>query len=575
MKKLVVALFSSAILYASAQDVLYYKGMGRAEISNDHLDSSAPFMENDSTTERRDLNGRFVFDLGINVEPNKELRAIALLRLTNQFGGFYSQGSNLEFRQILLQGVLADKFNYQVGDMDLELTPYTLYNNDEIYNEFESDIFAIRRDVMNYENFNNGSKWRMQGMQTNTTLKFNKAIESISLNGFGTRVKKTNFIDTPDRLFMGGDIAIKQSDLLEIGANAVNLFDVVGTTNDILYSYNNSVISGDYSIQYDLDSNNFKLIAFGEFGASKFSYEKVSTDETYTTDGAFVDLGLTAKSKKYNSEVTVSYRSVNNSFNSPGAQTRRIYAAGNPGLFPTGLNGNLSRSQNLFDRVSDQSLYNQSLSPTLMDYNPAYNNATPYGRATPNRNGISIDLKNGNRDSVYFVHLKADLLKEGVGEGIEETRNFTGIGSGFVFNVNKLLDFNKRIVLSTGFKMETTTRDAGAASVDLSSTLIDLGLSVEVVKDLDIIMGLKQFSAKGNEYYNTRSQFVNEILVYNPIEMNFAESVTGFGLRYRFSNYNFITVNADFISFDEKNEDINPNGDYNMKQVYFNYTVKF
>lgn len=235
----------------------------------------------------------------------------------------------------------------------------------------------------------------------------------------------------------------------------------------------------------------------------------------------------------------------------------------------------MSRSQNLFDRVSDQSLYNQSLSPTLMDYNPAYNNATPYGRATPNRNGISIDLKSGNRDSLYFVHVKADLLKEGVGEGIEETRNFTGIGGGFVFNVNKLLDFDKRIVLSTGFKMETTTRDAGAASVDLSSTLIDLGLSVEVVKDLDIIIGLKQFSANGNEYYNTRSQFVNEILVYNPIEMNFAESITGFGLRYRFSNYNFITVNADFISFDEKNEDINPNRDYNMKQVYFNYTVKF
>jgi hypothetical protein len=60
----------------------------------------------------------------------------------------------------------------------------------------------------------------------------------------------------------------------------------------------------------------------------------------------------------------------------------------NNAIYPNYSNEQISRPITAFDIVTDATIYNQDLSPTLMNFNPMYSNSLPYGDATPNRVGV-------------------------------------------------------------------------------------------------------------------------------------------------------------------------------------------
>lgn len=552
---------------AIGQQSIFYTGLGRAELSKDVMNEDSEFLKNDSTSDKRDLNGRFLFDLGVNVEPNESLRALAILRVTNEFGGFYSQGSALEFRQIKIEGLIGDKVNYQVGDIDLKLTDYTLINNQENYNEFESDIFKIRRQVSNYENFNVDDNWRLQGLQTNGTLLFDKVLKSADINIFGTRIKKNNFITVPDRILGGGSLKLNQSDTRSIGLNVLSISDVVGTVSDTAVDYTNTVITGSYDIGL-LNKENLSLALNGEFGTGLYDYNKIATSQRQKSDDYFYDLGAGLKASDI--KVNAGYRYVGPRFYSPGAQTLRLDNSATAGLFPVGEGGLTNRSANIYDRFSDLSLYNKSINPTLMNIASRYSNVSPYGKATPNRQGISLSANKGNKDSLYYVTVSADLLSEAIGVGVSEKRNFTAIYGGGQLNLGSMIGLENDFSIQAGVKMESTTR-GGTANVDLQSLLIDVGAQYELVNKLDVLIGLKMLSASGREYSTSWNEF-NEIQTYGVDDIDVMESVMALGLRYRFSNYNFFTMNGNLVKMIDN---LSTNLNYDFSQLYFNYTLMF
>ncbi len=554
-----------SLVEAHGQHTVFYSGLGRAEISKDVMNEEAEFLKDDSTSDKRDLNGRFIFDLGVNVEPNDKLRALALLRVTNEFGGFYSQGSALEFRQIKIEGLIGDKVNYQIGDIDLKLTEYTLINNQEIYNEFESDIFSIRREVTSYENFNVDDYWRLQGLQTNGTLLFDRVLQSADLNVFGTRIRKNDYSTTPDRIMGGGSINLKQSDRIEIGGNLLAISDVVGTVPDTTVDYSNTVLTGDYRVGV-ISKENIGLDLVGEVGIGYYDYHKIAADQRQRSDDYFYDLGLKGKYKDFN--FSADYRYVGPRYYSPGAQTMRLDNSLSPSLFPTGLGGATNRAVGLYDRFADLNLYNQSISPTLMTIASQYNNVTPYGKATPNRQGLTVNVSKGNRDSTYYAALTSNILTEAIGVGQQEKRNFFALYGGTKVALNKLIGTDQNFDVKLGFKMESTTR-AGAAEVDLNSFLFDAGVSYELVNKLDLVVGYKSLKASGREFSSEWNDF-NEIQVYGVNDLDISETIMGVGLRYRFSKYNFFTINANRISV--KDNEV-PDMTYDFGQVYCNYTL--
>jgi hypothetical protein len=584
---------TGGIFSANAQ-VVYFNGLGRALVTSENLNGNilkadtAAGQAKDTTSKRKSTDGYTLFDLGVNAQPNETLRASAILRVRNAFGGFYGDGASLVFRQIRLDGIIAKKVKYEIGDIDLELTPYTLFNFNEMYHDYEADAFAIRRSVVAYENFNFGNKWRMQGFHAQSSFKFNKGIEKISVRGFATRTKKSNYLSSPDRLLFGGRLEILQSKFLQVGANLVRMVDLPQTAIDTLVNFKNNVATFDAKFAYGTD--NFEFGLMGEFGFSKNSFRTKGVKDTIDGKDFFYDATLYAKYKPLNIKVYGSYREVGYFFSSPSAQTRRIYdynAAGIPvgahsptlgngmpagSLFPL-VNNNLStRTPIMLDRMSDETARNTSIQTSLMNYLPQYNNITPYGQATPNRKGMTFGVSGGDVDRFIKADVIVDMLSEIVAEGTSdgETRKFMGVKGGAMFNLHKLLRFEKSIMLSGGIRYEQTTR-GGVNDINFTSSIIDAGLTVEVVKQLDLIGGYKALMAKGNEFIAVRDQF-NMITSFNSfIDMNQSQGLFAYGIRYRFSKNTYFTAQG--ISSSNKFSPSNTN--YGINQLFLNYTMIF
>jgi hypothetical protein len=476
---------------------VYFNGLGRAIVTNDML--KGPVLDNDVLTPRKATGGYTLFDLGINAQPDSTIRASVILRVRNEFGGFYGDGASLRFRQLRLDGIIAKAIKYDIGDIDVQLSPYTVFNFDESYHKYEAGIFAQRRSIVHYENFNFGNKWRVQGVQGASDLKFKSFIENLHIKAFASRIKNADFLTSsyPDRLLMGGRLEVKQSQFLKVGGNFSRTVDVEFAPNPNLTFLNsdNKVGTGDARI--DLGNETFSFSIFGEAGASVTSLDRNFDNFSRKTNGSFYDAGLSAGHKPLGIKSFLSYKSVSENFHSPAAQTRRIYDRGVPSIFPDYRpNGNLtSRTPSLLDRYGDeelvrnQRLRNVTIFDTLMVFDPRFNNISPYGAATPNRQGLSVGAEFGGTEKLLSADVKADFLKELAGTDSTGTRNFTGISGGVSLNVHQLLDWNKSIVFSIGGRNERTSRTSDTSrSIGLSSTLADIGLTVEFIKDFDLLL---------------------------------------------------------------------------------------
>ncbi len=588
---------AGGIFSANAQ-IVYFNGLGRALVTSENLNGhmlrdTTGGQKKDTTSKRKSTDGYTVFDLGVNAQPNETLRASAILRVKNAFGGFYGDGASLVFRQIRLDGIIAKKVKYELGDIDLELTPYTLFNFNEMYHDYESDAFAMRRSVVAYENFNFGNKWRMQGAHAQSSFKFNKIIEKISVRGFSTRTKKSNYLSSPDRLLFGGRIEVLQSKFFQVGANLVRMVDLPQTAIDTLVNFKNNVATFDGKFTYGTDKLEFGLL--GEFGFSKNSFRTKGIKDTVDGKDFFYDATVYAKYKPLNIKVFGSYREVGYFFSSPSAQTRRIYdynatgpvsspipvgahaanvSTGLPAgsLFTSVSNNSATRTPVMLDRMSDETARNTSIQTSLMNYLPQYNNITPYGQATPNRKGMSFGMSGGDVDRLIKADVTMDMLSEIVSEGTPDgkTRKFMGARGGAMLNLHKLLRFEKAITLSGGMRYEKTTRD-GVNNINFTSSIIDVGLTVEVIKQLDLIGGYKGMMAKGNEFIAYRNQF-NVIGGFNSFSgMNQTQSLLSGGIRYRFSKNTYFTAQG--ISSTNKFSPSDSN--YGINQLFLNYTMIF
>jgi hypothetical protein len=564
-----IGLVASSTAY-SQSDLVNFSGLGRVNVENDKITGEG--VKNDTTSIKRATGGYTLFDLGINVSPNELVKASVILRARNTFGGFYGDGASLQIRQFRVEGLLGKIVKYQVGDIDLGLTPYTLHNFEEVYHDYESDLFKIRRDIVSYENFNFGNKWRLQGLDAKTTLKFAKIIDKLKLNAFGTRVKQGNFAtNEPDRLLYGGRVHVIQSKYFEIAGNLTGLSDVAGTVRDSIFQYDNLVATTDLKGNYEIGK--FEIKAFAELGSSNYSFKNIKKKKEFKYDDYFYDggLGVLYKPNTFTIGLEGSYREVGALFSSPGAQTRRINDINQVELFKSYNNLSQIREATLFDRYTTEGLYNQSIRPVLGTFLPEYNNLTPYGAATPNRKGLTVKVNLKEKEKIVSADFATEMLTEVLGEGTKELRTFMGMRGGVLLNVNKLVKFKKSIVLSGGYRNEQTTR-AGDAKVDLSSTIIDAGLTVEVLKGFDLIGGYKAISASGNEYTTTRNQDSGLSTGYLNRSINKNEGVVTGGFRYRFNNKTFFTVNYQKLAYrNEKIKGIN----YNIDQLFFNYTLVF
>lgn len=565
-KKLLLALsLFIGIQGLQAQDPVYFTGYGRALVTNDSFQDSL-----ESQTGKAS-GGYTLFDLGVYAQSGEALRGGAILRLRNEFGGFFGDGSAFEFRQMLLEGLIGKIVKYQIGDVDLVQTKYTIYNTDLTGNEFESPLFKFRRDIINYENFYTGDNtWRMQGVNAKTTLNFASGIDKLGIWLYGNRVVDGTLNNGPDRFLYGGSFDLSKS-TQKLGLNWASVSDIAGTTASMSNPFKNDVFTADFDFNYGIVDSVLTIGLMGEGGISSTQYVS-STDSIVNRDDYFYDLGIYAKYEPINLTFSARYKNVGNDFNSPAAQTRRIDDFATPSSFPTYNSDGAARSQNIFDRMTqEQGMYNRGISSTLMGYNPLYGNINPYGEATPNRTGMIFGLDVTHPEKFYKVALEYNMLQEDVQITLGK-RTFTGINAGGYFDILKTLGKEKSLIIMAGISTQST--ESTEDEVDLSTTMLDASLDWEFYQKLHLLVGYKSLVAEGSEYMLMRDE-INQVtdasVSAGLVEWDQSQDVLAVGFRYDFSTRSAFAVQGQFVGF-ENNLDTTRN--YDWTQWFFNYTLQ-
>ena len=212
-------------------------GLGRSIISNNSLSGS--IVDADEGAQTKDVSGYNLFDLQSNLDLDSTFNAKAIFRTRSPFGTSFGSLTNFEFRQFSMGGNV-NGFKYQIGDIRVQLSPFTVFNSDLVGTGFESDLFSQRKEILEYENFNDGNTWLLQG--TSGQYGWNIGENSgLGIYAFTTRTNSSNELNNSDRLLSGGRLEFQYNENCKFGFNEVSLYDLVTKTAD--FDYNNNVLT--------------------------------------------------------------------------------------------------------------------------------------------------------------------------------------------------------------------------------------------------------------------------------------------------------------------------------------------
>tara|TARA_B110000003_G_scaffold112379_1_gene115005 strand:+ start:2685 stop:4442 length:1758 start_codon:yes stop_codon:yes gene_type:complete len=571
------AVLSATNIYAQVEEKIWFDGLSRFYFARDAIDKNTT---DDTISSRNTSNGYNLLDLNTYVNPIKDIEIFTQLRIRNSFGSFFGSGTEINVRQLRVKGVINNKIRFCVGDLFLKQSKFTLYNYDEELSGYENDMLKPYRDIIHYENFYNENRWRLQGIQTDFSFEFDRFIRSLGFDFFVTRPLGSSQINsttyTSDLLLSGGSIVSEINKRLTLSANYINLFEVKssGTKN---ISVRNPV--HDMSLLHNFGNDKYRIEQSLKTGLSKRYWlhselENRMADSTSTNiEGMYFELDNKYIKKDSTLSLSLGYRYVDPNFRSTGAQTRRLdYAAGNGNtIYPMYTNMSMIRPSSVFDLVSDDQLYNQDLSSTLMVFNPIYSNILPYGDATPNRNGVYLTARIKNKKKVFISKINAGFFKEVIGQGTSEKRDFSLIKGAFKINFHRWLNLDKELSISTSSESELTSRGGDAvSSLNFFSHQLNASVNAELVKKFFIQAWYKQLNANGNEFLTQRDNY-GDITYFTPTQIDQKDYVLSFGMLYKFRRNVYANLHYSWwgMKFDDQ-----PYLDYKYNRLILILSVK-
>lgn len=544
-------------------------GMARTLSFMDNLTQDAP--EADTVTAPKSLSSHTLVDLGMKIRPGENIEIQSMVRIRNDFGGFWGSGVTFDVRELYVKGIVKDIVRYQVGDINYKLTPYTFYNSNAEVSAYTPSIFSHLSDQVNYDNFfSEDNTWRQQGAAVDFGIIFNKYLQEVNFNLFTSRISATNGSSAPERLFSAANMTVIQSKYLNLGINYTNLYDFAGTAaTDI--QLKNPVTSINANANYVLADLKFTLS--GEAGIS--NSELINDSLAPVLSDGFFDTRIGAEYSPWNLELFLRMKSVGADFRSPGAQTKRINFESFPAAFERITNDQILREFTILDLLREADLYNLQIQNGLMDFDPKYDNITPFGEATPNRQGFETGLNwSGWMDA---VKLNTTFLSQTEirGQGTLIKRNFNRVGAGAEIAVGKLLKFKKAISLQADIRRDQTSRtgESGVPSIDLQTDMLSLGISAEIISHLEIFAGLQQHKYSGFEFINQVNLY-DEIINFTEYAVDGDQQMWGAGLRWNFSEKTYLM--GQFNQFIRNNFnvlDVVPS--YTINNFALIYTMKF
>ena len=563
-----VILTSSQFTSIAQQEKVWFGGLARSYFVRD-----ANSFENDSTSAKNSSLGYNLIDLNTHINPLNDIEIFAQLRISNEFGSFFGSGTDIVVRQLTAKGVLAKKIKFSVGDLFLKQNKFTLNNNDEELPFFNSGFSSTYRDIVHYENFYLDNRWRLQGLQTDFSYEFDRFIETIEFDFFITRPRGSssigNGITQSDMLISGGTMTSKISKNLTFESNYINLFEVPSSGNTDI-SLRNPVLQGGLTYINETSKAIFKQNI--QSGFSKRGWLQFDS-LTNQSIGMFSELSSSYFKIDSSFSFSIGGRYVDPNFRSSGSQTRRIDMREDNynSIYPNYSNEQISRPITAFDIVTDATIYNQDLSPTLMSFNPMYSNSLPYGDATPNRVGVFTNIDFLTANNFLELNFNSSYLQEVIGQGTKEKRNFLFLSGNSKLNLHEVLNTNKKLILSVSFINETTNRSGTTSEqIVLNSKHLDFSTEIEMLENVFLQLGLKKVNSVGNEFLTERIEF-GEISTFNKINYNQIDNLYSLGLKYKFRPN--VYMNLQYNWWGTNFNDINVS-DFKYQRLLFIFSVK-
>jgi hypothetical protein len=556
-------------------DKVWFDGNARSLFNRDAL---GEFGEEDSLTQRNATDGYNLVDLNVHVNPLEDFEVFAQLRVRNTFGGFFGAGTDVLVRQLRASGVIDKKVRFNVGDIYLKQSPYTLWNSDEELSNIHGP-FSPYRDINHYESFYQDNRWRLQGLQTDFSFKFDRFVRSLAVDVFATRPRGSfqisNATYASDRLLCGGSLVSHFTSSIGLEFNYVNTFDLpaTGTTHVSLRNpvYHLALVrkhvSGGGHSEQRVEagySNRHWLMGLPL---------EENAIESYNTEGMFVSLTHSMESGDSLFAFSVGARYVDPLFRSAGAQTRRLDFSSQAinSVYPVYSNEAISRQPSAFDLMTDVGRYNQEISSTLMTFNPMYSNVLPFGKATPNRQGVFADVSYNNPNNIFSTSLSIDALQEVIGQGTLERRNFQRASSRLGLNLNELNEWQRKVALTWSGTFENTNRRGEEFEVvELSSLRSNLVLEAEVMPGLFLQGSMTHINSVGNEQIIERTEF-GEIEGYEAVNYDQLDRIYSTGFSYKWKEGVYANLQYNWWGVNYANE---MHTDYGFRRLFFVLSVE-
>ena len=521
------------IAFSQIRPKLWYDGNAKVMYNRDALNGDLKDLDTVST--RSNGGGFTLVDLGLHFTPIDDIEISSTIRLQNEFGGMWGNRSVVELRDLTAKGVINNKIKFSVGDIFLKQTKFTLFNYDQELSKNEPSVFNFYRDFVNYENFYKANYWRLQGIQTNFSYNMYNFVEQVDVDAFTARVRGLEWLGKPELLMIGGSAVIRLSNKMSIGTHYINTFEVLSSSNTTV-SYYNPVLNTQLSYTGDINDIPYELLIEGGF--SKRGWE--GDDLAPEVSGNFIQTSF--KSKNKISNINFGFRYVDTDFRSIGAQTRRVVFDNTPTSYPYYSNNYTQRKVSLLDIVSDPKIYNQSLSTSLMNYNPMYSSVMPYGDATPNRIGVNADIDKIKILDYLSAGISLQYFSEIIGQGTTQKKNFNKSSLFVNLDLDKLLSLKNKVNLEGGINFESVKRDGSDfEKIDFNSNLYSGSISIEIIKNLNIIGGAKVFYADGNEFISERDNY-DQVIDYSNNLFKSKETILIGGIQHHFTEDIYFTL---------------------------------
>lgn len=548
-----------------AQKTVSFTGGARSVVSNNrlHTTDSIP----DTTTVSRITNGYALIDLGVNIRPNKSTEILGMFRIRNQYGGFWGSGVSFDVRQLWLKGIVANAVRYQLGDLNLKQTPFTLYNHHADRPDSMPDVFLLQQRIVDYERFYNRNTWRQQGLQADFGLNVAKYLKEVDFSGYLTRLRASNFTDIPDRMMGGATVQIVQSKHLALSWNGFSVFDVRGTATDTNRLDNRVQTAG---IAYTASLGKSAILIKGESGTGRLAYAQ--NGGLVTLRDYFMYLSGEWQLPSKHLSLEAGYMNIGPDFRSIGAQSKDINYQTSGALFSRYANGNSVRSAALMDLLGNEQAYQTSVSSNLLPPAQVFNAVLPYGTATFNRLGGFGGLRYAHPSGISF-DLKHHQLREIRGQGTLALKTMQQSKANLLIDIAKIAGLHKSSRLRLGLEQQKVNRESAVAfeQVNFRRLRISAGAEVELFKKIDLLFGFLQQQSKGQDFIAERDDYTRVRFLNRTTYQNKQQLLAG-GIRCRFEG------NTYFTAFYQKQVNQKPadgNPDYRIEQFSLIYNMSF